>query len=56
MQMQKGMYKLPSCVCLANGMPCTDMCTLALCDNRKEDDTSFDSSDDDEEEEEDTQE
>ena len=48
--------KLPSCVCLANGMPCTDMCTLALCDNRKEDDTSFDSSDDDEEEEEDTQE
>ena len=26
--------KLPSCVCIANGLICTKMCKLAACDNQ----------------------
>ncbi len=29
---------LPNCVCLANGLKCTDMCRLSNCDNRSSDD------------------
>jgi hypothetical protein len=43
------MCKLPTCVCMANGMPCTDTCKLTVCDNMKEedDDDTLDSSDED---------
>ena len=41
--------KLPSCVCLANGLKCTDICTLKECQNQVEDDEEIDlyNSDDD---------
>ena len=34
--------KLPSCVCLANGLKCTDICTLKECQNQVEDDEEID--------------
>ena len=30
--------KLPKCVCLANGLKCTDICTLKECDNQVQED------------------
>lgn len=43
--------KLPRCVCMANGLKCTDMCKLTTCDNQRttwEDGTSAeDAADDD---------
>ena len=44
--------QLPTCSCLANGLKCTDVCKLLLCDNRSEDSTEeivSDNSDEDEE-------
>ena len=34
--------KLASCVCLANGLKCTDICTLKECQNQVEDDEEID--------------
>ena len=34
--------KLPSCVCLANGLKCTDICTLKECQNQVEGDEEID--------------
>ena len=48
--------KLPSCVCIPNGLKCTDMCKVATCDNQplsdKPDDDGLDEDDpsDDEQE------
>ena len=30
--------KLPNCFCLANGLSCTNMCSLQTCDNREQQD------------------
>ena len=34
--------KLPSCVCLANGLKCADICTLKECQNQVEGDEEMD--------------
>jgi hypothetical protein len=42
--------KLPTCLCMSNGMMCTDTCKLSICDNMPEEENdTFDSSDDEEE-------
>ena len=48
--------KLPSCVCLANGLKCTDICTLKQCQNQVEGDEEIDlyNSDDDTDDSDDT--
>jgi len=38
---------LPNCVCLANGLKCTDMCKLSDCENRSSDDVESTDEDDD---------
>ena len=46
--------ELPRCVCLVNGLMCTDMCKLKDCDNRpSDDDINQSDTDEDEEDEED---
>ena len=35
--------KLPNCVCLLNGLKCTDMCTLKECNNQVQVDEEVDS-------------
>ena len=35
-------WKLSSCVCLANGLKCTDICTLKECENQVKNDEEID--------------
>ena len=41
--------KLPNCVCLSNGLKCTDICTLKDCDNQAVEDVDISDDGDDEE-------
>ena len=34
----KKICKCPTCQCLVNGLPCTQACSLQVCDNMKEED------------------
>ena len=34
--------KVSSCICLANGLKCTDICTLKECQNQVDDDEEID--------------
>ena len=41
--------KLSNCVCLSNGLKCTDICTLKDCDNQAVEDVDISDDGDDEE-------